>query len=106
MKSNYFAVIFSSTLADLENVKYHQFSKKMFEEVQHASGFLGMESYRESNGKGVTISYWETEADIEKWKINTEHLLAKKYGKQIAYLDYQLRICEVKRAYDFSQNIK
>ena len=56
MKSNYFAVIFSSTLADLENVKYHQFSKKMFEEVQHASGFLGMESYRESNGKGVTIS--------------------------------------------------
>jgi len=59
VKTHHYAVIFSSSLIDLDDSKYHGFSKEMLERVAAASGFLGVESYREKDGKGVTISYWK-----------------------------------------------
>ncbi len=103
MKTHHYAVIFSSTLIDLDDSKYHAFSKEMLEGVATAPGFLGVESYREKDGKGVTISYWETLSDIQEWKQNTRHLLAQKYGREEAYSSYQVRVCEVQHSYSFSK---
>lgn len=102
MKAPYFAVIFTSTLIDSNDPNYHQFSKLMDNEVQKTPGFLGKESYREDSGKGVTISYWESQKAIEHWKKNTQHLLAQRYGKDHAYSSYELKICKVERAYKYS----
>ncbi|MGA0895937.1 MAG: hypothetical protein ACO3QK_01495 [Flavobacteriaceae bacterium] len=49
MKTHHYAVIFSSTLIDLDDSKYHAFSKEMLEGVAAAPGFLGVESYREKD---------------------------------------------------------
>jgi heme-degrading monooxygenase HmoA len=101
VKSDYFVVLFSSDLNDIKDSNYHKFSHQMLKEVQHAPGFLGMESYREDSGKGVTISYWVSEKDIQNWKANAEHLIAQKYGKSKAYSRYSIRVCKIHREYHF-----
>ena len=103
MKANYFSVIFSNELNQVEDSKYHEFSKQMLELVESAEGYLGMESYRETSGRGVTISYWSSLVAIKKWKENTQHLLAQRYGKEVAYSHFTTRICEVHREYHFDK---
>ena len=99
MKPPYFAVIFSSTLRNLEDETYRKLAVRMEELAKKEPGFLEMESFRRADGKGVTISYWKSLADIKRWKNHAEHLVAQEYGKQYAYSNYTLRICEVQKAY-------
>jgi len=73
----------------------------MQDEIQHSPGFLGIESYREATGKGVTISYWEGKKAIRQWKENSRHVLAEQYGKTHAYAQFELKICRVEKAYEF-----
>ncbi len=97
MNSKHYAVIFSNTLANTGDEQYYVFSNQMLEEVKKISGFLGVESYREKDGRGVTISYWENMEAIEQWKNNDQHKKAQKYGNEVAYLEYELKVCEVQR---------
>lgn len=69
-------------------------------------GFLGMETYREATGKGVTISYWESKKAIQQWKENAKHLLAQQYGKAHAYSRFEIKICHVESAYEFKATDK
>lgn len=106
MKPNYFAVIFSNFLIDQNGPTYQKFSNQMQDEIQTTPGFLGMETYRELTGKGVTISYWESKKAIQQWKENVKHLLAQQYGKSLAYSRFELKICRVERAYEFKATDK
>ena len=69
-------------------------------------GFLGMETYREATGKGVTISYWESKKEIQQWKENAKYLLAQQYFKSHAYSRFELKTCRVERAYEFKATDK
>jgi heme-degrading monooxygenase HmoA len=64
-------------------------------------GFLGIESAR--SAIGITVSYWQNEADILTWKDNIEHTEARNLGREKWYKQYQLRICKVEREYGFKK---
>jgi heme-degrading monooxygenase HmoA len=66
-------------------------------------GFLGEESVRESNGFGVTVSYWESEEAIRLWKENARHRVAQKLGREQWYESFVTRVCKVERAYKFER---
>lgn len=102
MIENGYAVIFSSELDDIDAPAYHEFSTALQQEVTTMPGFLGMESYRSADGKGVTISYWESKEAIANWKNHEVHQAAQHYGKTIAYTSYTLRVCKIERAYQFN----
>jgi heme-degrading monooxygenase HmoA len=61
-------------------------------------GFLGVESVRDPNGLGITVSYWESEDAIRQWKAHSEHQAAQAAGKKIWYADYIIRVAKVERA--------
>ena len=61
-------------------------------------GFLGVDSAR-SEGVGITVSYWETEADIVAWKAHAEHSIIRETGRARWYDAYELRVARVERAY-------
>ncbi|WP_395077005.1 antibiotic biosynthesis monooxygenase family protein [Hyphococcus sp.] len=63
-------------------------------------GYLGIESVRDENGFGITVSYWESETAISNWKKNAEHLVAQAKGRAEWYEDYTVRIAKVERAYE------
>jgi len=62
-------------------------------------GFLGIESVRDADGVGITVSYWNSEEAIDNWKRNSEHQIAQQLGKRLWYGDYVLRVAKVERAY-------
>ena len=88
----YYAVIFTSTLGD-NTTAYPEMAQKMESLVKKQPGFLGMDTARESIG--ITVSYWDSLESIEKWKHNSEHLKAKRLGKEEWYTFYSLKICKV-----------
>jgi heme-degrading monooxygenase HmoA len=62
-------------------------------------GFLGIESVRDADGFGITVSYWASTDAIARWKANAEHVAAQEMGRRAWYAHYELRVAKVERAY-------
>jgi heme-degrading monooxygenase HmoA len=78
---------------------YADTAARMVELAQQQDGYLGVESTRDADGFGITVSYWRDEAAIIKWKANAEHLIAQQYGHERWYEHFELRVAKVERAY-------
>jgi len=94
----YYAVIFTSTRTEGDR-GYGQMAEKMVKLAAQQPGFLGVESVRDASGLGITVSYWESEDAIARWKADAEHQAAQEAGKKVWYGDYILRVARVERAY-------
>ncbi len=94
----YYAVIFTSQRNDVDD-GYDDVGGRMLDLAREQDGFLGVESARDANGFGFTISYWRDEAAIRAWKMNTEHRAAQAKGQARWYDAYTVRIAKVERAY-------
>jgi heme-degrading monooxygenase HmoA len=98
----YFAVIFTSRRREQPDDGYEATAERMFDLASGQPGFLGYESAR-SDGVGITVCYWQTEAAIAAWKAEAEHLDAQREGRAHWYESYDLRIARVDRAYGFTR---
>ena len=99
----YVAVIFTS-LKRMDDAGYGETAAQMSALVRNHPGFLGMESTRDSEGFGVTISYWRDQTAVTGWRSNPEHREARRLGKTNWYRAYRVRICEVKREYAYDED--
>ena len=97
-KPPYYAVIFTSLRTEGDG-GYDQMAAKMVELAAQQPGFLGVESVRDPGGLGITVSYWESEDAIRRWKAEAEHRQAQKMGREQWYANYQLRVARVERDY-------
>ena len=96
----YYAVIFTSQRSEVDE-GYSQTAQRMVELASAQPGFLGMESARDDQGLGITVSYWSSLEAIAGWKAQLEHLAAQAAGRQRWYDHYAVRISRVERAYAF-----
>jgi len=94
----YYAVIFSSQRSEGEG-GYGAMAERMVELAALQPGYLGIESSRDADGFGITVSYWRSEADIAAWKRNAEHSVARERGRTQWYRHFELRVARVERAY-------
>jgi heme-degrading monooxygenase HmoA len=78
-------------------------SDRMVELASTQSGFLGVESARDGEGIGITVSYWETTAAIAAWKAQVDHQLAQQRGRRDWYQRYEVRVARVERAYSMRE---
>ncbi len=95
----YYAVIFVNQRTEVDGEDYGNTADRMVELAHAQDGYLGMESVREDNGKGITVSYWKDMDAIKHWKNNLEHVEARQKGKESWYEDYQLQIAKVEHGY-------
>jgi len=100
----YYAVIFVNQRSDQDEAGYGKTAQRMVELAEQQDGFLGIESVRESEGKGITVSYWRDLAAIKNWKNNLEHQAARQKGKESWYDSYQLQIAKVEHGYRWIRN--
>ena len=89
----YYAVIFTSPRTEGDN-GYGETADRMVILASRQPGFLGVESASES--VGITVSYRSDLASIKLWKQNTEHVMARKQGREIWYREIKTRICKMK----------
>jgi len=99
----YYAVIFTSQRTSGDDNAYAEMAGKMFALASQQPGFLGVESVRDVDGVGITVSYWSSLDAIKNWKRDEEHLVAQAKGKSTWYQQFQIRICKVEREYGFER---
>ena len=97
----YYAAIFTSQRADTEYELYAHTSEQMITLAQKQPGFLGVESVREEDGLGITVSYWTDRQAIKAWGEVAEHRVAMQLGRIEFYSWFQLRIARVETERSF-----
>lgn len=98
----YYAVIFTSKRAAGDR-GYNAMAERMVDLGSRYEGFLGIETVRNGDGVGITVSYWRDEAAILAWKRDTEHQKAQRGGRDTWYEEFEVRIARVERAYGFAR---
>jgi heme-degrading monooxygenase HmoA len=94
----YLAVVFSSQRTQGDG-GYAVMAERMIELAKDQPGFLGVETARDSEGFGITVSYWKDDASIAAWKAHAEHAVAQRLGWEKWYAAFRLRLCRVEREY-------
>jgi len=97
----YYAIIFTSRRTAHDD-GYEAMAIRMVDLATRQPGFLGWKSVREAH-LGITVSYWPTEEDIQRWKQVAEHRTAQSLGKERWYASYRVRVCRVEREYGFER---
>lgn len=94
----YYAVIFTALRTEGDR-GYGAMAERMLALAAQQPGFLGVESARNADGFGITVSYWANEEAISSWKAHAEHQAAQETGKRVWYANYHLRVARVERDY-------
>lgn len=94
----YYAVIFSSRRS-ADDQGYDAMARRMVELAARQTGFLGVESARDAQGFGITVSYWRDQTSIAAWKGQAEHRIAQETGQTRWYEHFETRVALVERAY-------
>lgn len=97
----YYAVIFTSQRTNQDRPGYLAAAERMEELAQLQTGFLGIESVRDVDGFGITVSYWTDLAAIDAWKNQIDHLGVQQLGRKRWYESYRLQVARVERAVEF-----
>ncbi len=97
----YTAVIFTSKHSGIDTEGYDEEAKRMAALASEQPGYRGIENARGSDGVGITVSYWDTDADARAWKQHSEHLATQRLGRDRWYRWYRLRVATVEREYRF-----
>jgi len=98
MTPPYVAVIFTSVRTSGDN-GYAATAARMDELAAEQPGYLGIESARNDDGFGITVSYWSDEDAARSWKQVAEHLEAQRRGRDEWYRSYTVRVATVTREY-------
>jgi heme-degrading monooxygenase HmoA len=64
-------------------------------------GFLSVERFQSLTNKGkyLSLSFWEDEAAVARWRNRVEHRKAQAKGRHEHFANYRLRIASVLRDY-------
>lgn len=71
----YYAVIFTSVRTATDE-GYAETAANMVALASGQPGFLGVESVRDPDGLGITVSYWKDKNSIREWKNHAAHKTA------------------------------
>jgi heme-degrading monooxygenase HmoA len=95
-----YAVIFKAEFRK-QDQEYTETAKRMRDLARIKYGCLEFVSLCEGE-KELSISYWESEDQIRRWKQDAEHVKAQEKGKALWYKSYSIQITQVIRAYGHS----
>ncbi|MEX9563890.1 antibiotic biosynthesis monooxygenase [Morganella morganii] len=100
-----FAVIFEVTMPEDKQSRYLDIAAGLRPLLSDAEGFISIERFASLStpGKLLSLSLWEDEASLQKWKQNLQHRQAQEEGKADIFSFYRIRIAEITREYDFGQ---
>lgn len=97
------AVIFVSQETGDDRAGYAAAAEAMVALAQLQPGYRGMDSTRDENGLGITVSYWADEESAVAWRQNAEHAAIRERGRERWYSRYDLFVSEVRRGYSWQR---
>lgn len=95
------AVIFEVEPADGQKEAYLEVAAKMRPLLEEVDGFISVERFQSltNPGKLLSLSFFEDEAAVERWRTLTAHRGAQTKGRAGLFAGYRLRVAGVIRDY-------
>lgn len=97
-----YAVLFEVTPSgESEKEAYLNIAGKLKPMLADIEGFISIERFASLNeeGKVLSLSFWENEEAIEKWRNIIEHRKAQAKGHYELFKSYRIRVAKVARDY-------
>lgn len=96
-----FVVVFEVQPKPGREQEYLDLAASLRPEVEQIEGFISVERFQSlaTPGKLVSISYWQDEAAVKRWREHTRHHLAQLTGRGQIFADYRITVAEVERQY-------
>lgn len=98
------AVIFLSGRTADDAAGYGQAAAAMALAAAQCDGYLGMDSARDTDGIGITVSWWRDEAAALAWRRDPEHTRIREQGRAVWYDWYRVVVATVERAYAWQRS--
>ena len=98
-RGSHYAVIFTSKRVDDAGVEYQKAAERMLKLAAEQDGFLGVDSVRDRDRIGITVSYWRDAAAVRAWHDVAEHRNVQEIGRRLWYTEFAVRVCRVERSY-------
>lgn len=95
------AVIFEVIPGEGQTDPYLDMATKMRPLAEAIPGFISVERFQSltNPGKLLSLSFWEDEAAVIRWRQLSQHRGAQKAGREVMFDDYRLRVVSVIRDY-------
>ncbi len=93
------AVIFTSQRTALDEAGYQAAAAAMAALAAAQPGYAGIESVRDGDGLGITVSYWRDDAAARAWRDHADHARIREAGRERWYEWYDLQVARVERGY-------
>ena len=96
-----FAVIFEVKPTRAGKEEYLKLASGLRHFLENRDGFISIERFQSvsEEGKLLSLSFWEDEESVEKWRKVMDHRAAQKSGKDSLFESYRIRVAEVVRDY-------
>lgn len=84
--------------------KYLEQAASLRELLVDVEGLISIERFQSfsDESKVLSLSFWEDESSLEKWRNQLEHRMAQAQGKDKLFSSYRIRVCRVER--DYTEN--
>lgn len=95
------AVIFEVEPAEGHLEPYLDTAAQLKPVLEQVEGFLSVERFQSltNPGKYLSLSFWEDEAAVERWRTLAQHRKAQAAGRAEHFAGYRLRVASVIRDY-------
>ncbi|AMO54819.1 antibiotic biosynthesis monooxygenase [Endozoicomonas montiporae] len=96
-----YAVIFEVQIKKGCQDEYLKLGAMLREELVNYEGFISAERFSSvvTDGKICSLSFWENEEAIGRWKAAMKHEMCQNEGKAALFDDFRIRIARVEREY-------
>lgn len=93
------AVIFEADAIPALQERYLQLAAELRTELAKSEGFIAIERFKSlsTEGKILSLSWWENEEAVVVWKNNMKHRAAQREGKETIFSFYRIRVAKVLR---------
>lgn len=98
------AVVFMSVHTGADKDGYGAAADAMDRLAAEQPGYRGMQSARNPDGFGITVSFWADEATAKAWRDHPEHKAIRDAGRDRWYSAYEVAVGEIDRSYQWSAN--
>lgn len=94
-------VLFEVTIKDGKMEDYLKMAASLKDDLSKADGFIRSERFFSlaTDGKLLSMSVWENEESVSKWRNLTAHRMCQKHGRMNDFADYKITVVTPIRSY-------
>ena len=100
----YYAVIFVNQRTRWGTDDYAKAADAMMALAKRQPGFLGVDSVRDAQGFGITVSYWQTLDDVKAFRGARDHAAIQDQGRTDWYEWYERVTAKVESHHRFARD--